>query len=321
MFKKFLARLFTRKTLPPVDPQPSPAPPVDLSALTGKDFEFLITPGDLAIPAADVDNLLTPDSFGWTKLMKGNWPYYQVDDDEFTYSWEPPGIQMTFSSGISYPKAKAIVDEVVRKLSAYTGQSVEWVVLSGDVPIRFDDTRPFPIATFQVRAAFELTGRYFFLLGEILSGRIQKGMTVDLRPIGIDKRLILEAIEFALRREEDKTWEEVGLGISGLTAAEKEHLKTGSPFSRPIRLIRGTYLFTVEATFVITDRGVVLYPGFENNSATLGSPIRLIRPDQSIIETQIRGVSFSENHDILIGEKIKKEDVPIGTEVWLQESN
>lgn len=318
MFQKLLHRLFNKKARPAADTAASLPLLADLTTLTGKGFEFLITPGDLDIPAADFDGLMTPDSFRWTKMIKDNWPYYQIDDDEFTYSWEPPGIQMTFSANIPYTKAKVIADEVVRKLAAYTGQSIELVIISGDVPILFDDTRQLPVASFQIKAACQLTGRSFFLLGEILSGKIQKGMTVDLHPIGVDKKLVLEAIEFALHREEGKVWEDVGLGISGVTEGEKELLKAGSPFSQPILLIKGMYLFTVEATFVITGRGLVLYPGFGNNMAKIGSKITLIRPDQSVIETLIRGISFSENHDILVGENVKKEDVPIGTEVWLQ---
>jgi len=220
-----------------------------------------------------------------------------------------------------YPKAKAIADEVVGKLAAYTGQPIELVLISGDVPLRFDNLIPSRIASFQIKAALQLTDRSFFLLGDVLSGRIKKGMMVNLCPTGVDKRLVLEAIEFALHREETKVWEDVGLGISGLTEEEMELLRAGSPFCQPILLIDGTYLFTVEATFMITGRGLVLYPGFGDNPARTGSKIKLIRPDQSIIETQIKGVSFSGNHDILVEGKIKKEDVPIGTEVWLQENN
>ncbi len=38
--------------------------------MTGKDFEFLITPGDLEIKAEDFDSLMTPDSLPWTKVSK-----------------------------------------------------------------------------------------------------------------------------------------------------------------------------------------------------------------------------------------------------------
>ena len=100
----------------------------DLNILTGKDFEFLITPGDIEIKAEDFDRVMTPDSIAWNKTTKDEWPYYQVGKDGFSYSFEPPGIQMTFNDEIKFEKAKLIADEVVAKLSKYTGQVIELVI-------------------------------------------------------------------------------------------------------------------------------------------------------------------------------------------------
>jgi hypothetical protein len=110
---------------------------VDTSKLTGSDFEFLITPSDIKITKDDFDNIMTPDSLQWTKGIKDDWPYYQVDTDEFSYSWEEPGIQMTFNKEISYNKAKLIADEVVAKLSKFTGQEIELIFIPKDKIINF----------------------------------------------------------------------------------------------------------------------------------------------------------------------------------------
>jgi hypothetical protein len=91
-------------------------------------------------------------------------------------------------------------------------------------------------ATFILKSAFQLTGRQFFILGEILSGVIKKGMMIDLSSIGIEKEIMIEAIEFALFRKDNKVWEDVSLGVSGLTEEEKEILKTQSPFVLPITI-------------------------------------------------------------------------------------
>lgn len=120
---------FFKKKDKQVDPEP-PNPTqeqVDKSQWTGKDFEFLIT-GDIDIPAEDYDNIMTPNSFDWTKTMKDEWPYYQVGQDEFSYSWEMPGIQMTFNKEMPYGKAKKIADEVLGNIKG-TGQQVELVTL------------------------------------------------------------------------------------------------------------------------------------------------------------------------------------------------
>src|SRR5687767_6746859 len=99
----------------------------DKSFWTGKDFEFLIT-GDIDIPSDTYDSIMTPNSLDWIKIDKNNWTYYQVGQDEFSYSWELPGIQMTFNESMPYQKAKKIADEVVENIKA-TGQSAELVTL------------------------------------------------------------------------------------------------------------------------------------------------------------------------------------------------
>jgi len=55
-------------------------------------------------------------------------------------------------------------------------------------------------ATFQIKAAFQVTGRQFYIIGDILPGTIRKGMKVDLTSVGIPKKFIIEAIDFALDR-------------------------------------------------------------------------------------------------------------------------
>ena len=77
------------------------------------------------------------------------------------------------------------------------------------------------------------------------------------------------------------------------------------------------YLFTVENTFMITGRGLIITAGPRNKTILTGNRIKLILPDNSEIETKIRGIDFWENFSILIGEELQKKDVPIGTEVWL----
>ena len=108
----------------------------DKSHWTGKNFEFLIT-GNIDITPADFDHLMTPNTFKWTKVVRDDWYYYQVGEDEFTYSWEMPGIQMTFNKEISFIKAKQIADEVIDNIIA-TGQEAELVVLNGSNAYRFD---------------------------------------------------------------------------------------------------------------------------------------------------------------------------------------
>lgn len=77
------------------------------------------------------------------------------------------------------------------------------------------------------------------------------------------------------------------------------------------------FLFKVNDRFFITGRGLILVPGLGNKKANIGDPIEIIRPDQKIIETTIVGIGWNEFRDILGGNHLTKDDVPIGSEAWL----
>ncbi|MBL7747032.1 MAG: hypothetical protein JNM19_06365 [Chitinophagaceae bacterium] len=100
---------------------------IDQAQWTGKDFDFLIK-GDIEISPDMYDKIMTPDSFEWIKIVKDDWTYYQVGQDEYSYSWEIPGIQMTFNESIPFHKAKQIANQVVEKIRA-TGQDAQLVIL------------------------------------------------------------------------------------------------------------------------------------------------------------------------------------------------
>lgn len=77
------------------------------------------------------------------------------------------------------------------------------------------------------------------------------------------------------------------------------------------------FLFKVEDHFMVTGRGLILVPGLGDKKASVGDPIKIIRPDQTFIETSIRGIGWNEFRDILVGSDLTKDDVPIGSEIWL----
>ncbi len=111
-------------------------PKVDKSMWRGKDFEFLIS-GDLEISSQAWDEMMTPNSMPWKKVMKSDWAYFQVGEDEFSYSSEMAGIQMTFNPEITYTKAKQIADEVIENIKR-SGQEAELIEITGNLPISFD---------------------------------------------------------------------------------------------------------------------------------------------------------------------------------------
>lgn len=81
------------------------------------------------------------------------------------------------------------------------------------------------------------------------------------------------------------------------------------------------HLFTVTEACMITGRGVVLMPGLGENARLVqaGCRLRLVRPDRTVVITTLQGITFNDQHDILIGPEVAKADVPVGTEVWTDE--
>ena len=92
------------------------------------------------------------------------------------------------------------------------------------------------VAEFKIKSSFQLTNRPFFILGEILSGHLNKGNFIDLTFLGLNKKPEIVAVEFALHRTDGKSWEDIGLGTSELSEEEKEFLKDKS-FTRTIDIL------------------------------------------------------------------------------------
>ena len=100
---------------------------VDKSKWTGKDFHFLIT-GIVQLDKEDYDKIMTPTSFKWSRLSN-KLPVYNVGKDEYGFSFEKSGIEITFSDTIEFSKAKQIADEIVKNICS-TGQKVELHVVA-----------------------------------------------------------------------------------------------------------------------------------------------------------------------------------------------
>jgi hypothetical protein len=87
-------------------------------------------------------------------------------------------------------------------------------------------------------------------------------------------------------------------------------------------------LFKVEDVFVIQGRGVLLAPGYPSlpeEAFKVGDALELRRPDHTILKSTIAGVSILPSPDpatsiqmaFFLPPQVAKDDIPIGTEVWL----
>ena len=85
-----------------------------------------------------------------------------------------------------------------------------------------------------------------------------------------------------------------------------------------------TFLFTVEDVFEISGRGVIPTPGVPISIQGIrnGLTVELRRPDGTKLETVVADIVMVSPYDperpIPIGLRgITKQDVPIGTEIWM----
>jgi len=76
------------------------------------------------------------------------------------------------------------------------------------------------------------------------------------------------------------------------------------------------FLFQISDIYQTTSLGLVLIPGLINKTVPIGTPITIVRPDSSEIETIITSIFFDSSQAFTVEKTLKKEDVPIGSEIW-----
>jgi translation elongation factor EF-Tu-like GTPase len=82
------------------------------------------------------------------------------------------------------------------------------------------------VLNLKLNDAFQITGRKFFISGQIMKGEIKEGQFMDLTIFGINKKVKIEVIEYLLKREGNKSWEDIALGTDKLTEDEKGLIKS-----------------------------------------------------------------------------------------------
>ncbi|AZB11536.1 hypothetical protein EG344_23255 [Chryseobacterium sp. G0162] len=94
------------------------------------------------------------------------------------------------------------------------------------------------VAKFKIDGAFQLTGRGFYLLGEIIEGEINPGQLIDLEALGLHKKIKIESIELGNKpANSGKLWNGIGLGTNELTEEDKQYIKQQSSLHPIINII------------------------------------------------------------------------------------
>jgi len=94
------------------------------------------------------------------------------------------------------------------------------------------------IGQFKLNSSFQLPGRYFYLLGQITKGEIKEGNFIDLTMLGLSKKPKIETIEFALKKQDGNTWEDIALGTNELNEDDKTYLIKMGGFQTPFDIIK-----------------------------------------------------------------------------------
>lgn len=94
------------------------------------------------------------------------------------------------------------------------------------------------VADFKLNSSFQLTGRHFFIIGEITNGRVEIGNYIDLTMIGLNCKPKIESIEYALKKVDGKAVEDIALGTSELTEIQKEQLERVGSFGTPFDIVK-----------------------------------------------------------------------------------
>ncbi|WP_299890923.1 hypothetical protein [uncultured Lacinutrix sp.] len=94
------------------------------------------------------------------------------------------------------------------------------------------------VADFKLNTSFQLTGGYFYVLGEIRNGNVEIGNFIDLTMLGMNCKPKIEKIEFALKKINGIATEDIALGTNELTKSQKERLKEIDCFGTPFDIIK-----------------------------------------------------------------------------------
>ncbi|MDR6241451.1 hypothetical protein [Aureibacter tunicatorum] len=107
----------------------------DVNNWVGSDFESIIRKKDYVqfgdefdIPLECWDEAMSPGSMEHVVEKRGEWTYYIVDGDEYTYDTEFVGIVVYFNDEILYPKARKILEEISKSIERVSGKDVEIIL-------------------------------------------------------------------------------------------------------------------------------------------------------------------------------------------------
>lgn len=92
------------------------------------------------------------------------------------------------------------------------------------------------VGEFTIATTFQLNKRGFYIIGQLTSGRVATGMRVDLSVINLAIRPIITGVEFVDKMDGKEA--DLALCLLDISEDDKEFLKTGAPFIKPIPVMK-----------------------------------------------------------------------------------
>jgi hypothetical protein len=93
------------------------------------------------------------------------------------------------------------------------------------------------VAQFKFDSAFQISGGYFVLLGDIIAGVVNPGDLIDLTPLGLTCKPVIEEINFARKMRAGLPSEYTGLCTNTLAETEKNVLLSLKDIAKPIDIV------------------------------------------------------------------------------------
>ncbi|AEW02388.1 hypothetical protein A4D02_00105 [Niastella koreensis] len=90
------------------------------------------------------------------------------------------------------------------------------------------------VGKFKIAGAFQIIDGLFYIVGDVVSGEIKKGLKVNLTVLSLTIRPDITDVESIAYRGDGNLRQATALAISIKSEADKEFLKTKSPFEQPV---------------------------------------------------------------------------------------
>ena len=90
------------------------------------------------------------------------------------------------------------------------------------------------VGKFKIAGAFQIIDGPFYIVGDVVSGKVKKGMKINLNVLDLTIKPVITEVESIAYRGDGNLRQAIALALSIKSEADKEFLKSKSPFDQPV---------------------------------------------------------------------------------------